>query len=397
MALPRLVIVLSVASLLNDAASEMITPLLPLYLTGVLGAGAAVVGLVEGVAEAAASLLKYMAGRIADRGGGRGRSLVLGGYGLSCLARPAIGLATTWPAVLSLRFLDRAGKGLRTAPRDAFIAASVGEAERGHAFGFHRSMDHVGSIIGPLLATALLAGGMPLAHVFTASLLPGLLVVLLLAWGLRRMPAMGAGASAGEAVAAPVRLRWRELDARLRAMVLAAGALALAITPEAFLVLWATDNGLALALVPLLWSATSALKSLAAWLGGRLSDRTGRLPLLMAAWSLRIALLAALAIVPAQGIMIWVMFLLYGVSLALGEGPERALIGDVAPVSQRATAFGLYHLVYGLLALPGGILFGILWQAFGSGVAFALAALLTGTGMATMLLLARGSRRRVMS
>lgn len=396
MALPRLVIVLSVASLLNDAASEMITPLLPLYLTGVLGAGAAIVGLVEGVAEAAASLLKYLGGRMADRDGGRGRSLVLGGYGLSCITRPAIGLVTTWPAVLSLRFLDRAGKGLRTAPRDALIAASVGEANRGHAFGFHRGMDHAGSIIGPLLATALLSAGMPLAQVFTASLLPGLLVLLLLAWGLRRVRSIGALPPAGETAASPGRLRWRELDARLRAMVLAAGALALAITPEAFLVLWATGNGLAIALVPLLWSATSVVKSLAAWLGGRLSDRTGRLPLLLAAWVSRIALLVALAVVPAQGSVIWVMFLLYGAALALGEGPERALIGDVAPQSQRATAFGLYHLVYGLLALPGGILFGFLWQALGSAVAFALAALLTAGGMLTMLLLAR-SPRRVMS
>ncbi len=258
--LPRLVIVLSTVSLLNDAASEMITPLLPLYLTVVLGAGAMVVGLVEGVAEAAASLLKYQAGRLADQGWSP-RGLVRGGYGLSSLARPAIGLCGTWAPVLALRFLDRAGKGIRTSPRDALIAASVPAATRGHAFGFHRAMDHVGSIIGPLLATALLAAGAGLQQVFLLSLVPGLLMMSLLFFGLRDHEAPAAK------VDAP-RLRWRELDARLRALIVAAGSLALAITPEAFLVLWATQNGMAIALVPLLWSAASVVKSL-----GRLRRR----------------------------------------------------------------------------------------------------------------------------
>jgi MFS family permease len=386
MALPRLVVVLSLVSLANDAASEMITPLLPLFLTGVLGAGAAVVGLVEGLAEAAASLLKYQAGRLADRGWSP-RALVLGGYGLSSLARPAIGLAGAWGAVLALRFLDRAGKGIRTAPRDALIAASVPEATRGHAFGFHRAMDHAGSIVGPLLATALLAADAGLQQVFLLSVVPGALVMALLAFGLR--------AHEAPAVAVPAEpLRWRALDGRLRALVVAAGSLALAVAPEAFLVLWATANGVGLALVPLLWSAASVVKSAVAYLGGRWSDRVGRLPLLVAGWAARIAVLLALAVVPVSGGGTWLMFLLFAATLAVSEGPERALIGDVAPPGQRATAFGLYHLVYGLLALPGGLLFGALWQWAGSAVAFGAAAALTTAGVAALLLLARPARVR---
>ena len=386
MSLPRLVILLSVVSLLNDGASEMITPLLPIFLTAVLGAGAAVVGLVEGIAEAAASLLKYQAGRLADRGWSP-RGLVLGGYGLSSLARPAIGLCGAWAPVLVLRFLDRSGKGIRTAPRDALIAGSVPEAERGHAFGFHRGMDHVGSIIGPLLATALLAAGARLQQVFLLSLVPGLVMMTLLVFGLRDHEAPAAKADG-------LSLRWRELDARLRALVIAAGGLALAIAPEAFLVLWATQNGLGVALVPLLWSAASVVKSAVAYGGGRWSDSVGRLPLLVGGWAARVAVLVALAFVPVTGSGIWAMFLLYAATLAVSEGPERALIGDVAPANQRATAFGLYHLVYGLLALPGGLLFGALWQAAGSGTAFVVAAVLTTCGMLVMLRLAGRAVRR---
>lgn len=381
MALPRLVVVLSFVSLLNDAASEMITPLLPVFLTAVLGAGAAVVGLVEGVAEAAASILKLVSGRLADRGWNP-RGLVLGGYGASCLARPAIGLCSTWAPVLALRFVDRGGKGVRTSPRDALIAGSVGEGQRGHAFGFHRGMDHVGSIIGPLLATALLAAGAGLQTVFLLSAIPGGLVLLLLATGLREHEAPRRNNNA-----AP--LRWGALDRRVRTLVVAAGGLALAATPEAFLVLWATESGLALALVPLLWSAASAVKSMTAYAGGRLSDRIGRLPLLLGGWGMRVIVLLALALADAHGAGIWLMFLAYGACLAISEGPERALIGDAAPQGQRGTAFGLYHLTYGLLALPGAALFGALWQFAGRETAFLTAAGLTLAGTTVLAAMMR--------
>lgn len=381
MFLPRLVVVLSVVSLLNDAASEMITPLLPVFLTTVLGAGAAVVGLVEGLAAAASSLLNYQAGRLADRGWSA-RGLVLAGYGLSSLARPAIGLCSTWAPVLGLRFLDRAGKGVRTAPRDALIAASVTAPERGRAFGFHRGMDHVGSIIGPLIAAALIAAGTSMQQVFLLSILPALAMMALLLFGLR-------GTEAPAPVTPAPRLRWRQLEKRLRALVAAAGLLALAVTPEAFLVLWATENGVALAAVPLLWSAASVVKSAIAYAGGHWSDRLGRIPIVIGGWLARVAALLLLAAVPAAGAGVWALFLLYAAALAVSEGPERALIGDLAPHAQRASAYGLYHLVHGLLALVGSLIFGGIWQLAGSGAAFLWAAGLTVAGAVTMLTLIR--------
>ena len=194
-ALPRTVIVLGLVSLLNDASSEMITPLMPIFLTATLGAGPAIVGLVEGLAEATSSVLKLVSGRLADRGVDA-KSLVLGGYGVSNATRPLIGLAAAWGTVLLLRFLDRVGKGLRTAPRDALIAGATEAHQRGRAFGFHRSMDHAGAVIGPLIAFALLAAHVELKNVFLASLVPGTLVLVLLAFGLPRGQTVRGGASA---------------------------------------------------------------------------------------------------------------------------------------------------------------------------------------------------------
>jgi hypothetical protein len=185
--LPRTVVVLGLVSFLNDTASEMITPLLPLFLTSTLGAGPAVVGLVEGVAQATVSLLNLVSGQLADRGSSQKR-LVVGGYGVSNGARPLIGLALGWGWVLALRFLDRVGKGLRTSPRDALIAASVGGSDRGRAFGFQRALDNGGAMLGPLLAFALLSTGVPMQHVFFWSLAPSTLVLMLLLTGLDKTP-----------------------------------------------------------------------------------------------------------------------------------------------------------------------------------------------------------------
>ncbi len=380
-ALPRTVVVLGLVSFLNDAASEMITPLLPIFLTATLGAGPAVVGLVEGLAEATASILKLVSGRLADRGV-RAKSLVLGGYGLSNLVRPLIGLAAAWSAVLLLRFLDRVGKGLRTAPRDALIAASTSPQVRGRAFGFHRSMDHAGAVVGPLLAFVLLSRHVELGHVFIASVVPGVLVLLLLAFGLPR----------GEAFVAPVRapFAWRALHKRLRAMIIAAGWLALASVPEVFVVLWATQSGLEVRWVPLVWAAASLAKMLIALPAGIVSDRLGRTPVLLGGWGARVAVLMLLAALPhPPAPVVWVLFVAYAATLAITEPAERSLIGDHASEHERGTAYGLYHLASGLLVLPGALLFGVLWEGWGSSTAFAAAALTTAGAALWMLWLAR--------
>lgn len=373
--------VLGLVSFLNDAASEMITPLLPIFLTVTLGAGPAVVGLVEGLAEATASILKLVSGRLADRGV-RAKSLVLGGYGLSNAARPLIGLAAAWSAVLVLRFLDRVGKGLRTAPRDALIAAAAAPELRGRAFGFHRSMDHAGAVVGPLLAFVLLSSQVELGHVFLASVVPGILVLLLLAFGVPR----------GDKFVAPERapFAWGALHQRLRAMILAAGWLALASVPEVFVVLWATQAGLEVRWVPLVWAAASLAKMLIAMPAGILSDRLGRTPVLLGGWCARVAVLLLLAALPnPPTLVVWALFVAYAATLAITEPAERSLIGDHASEHERGTAYGLYHLASGLLVLPGALIFGALWQGWGSSAAFAAAAVTTAGASLWMLWLMR--------
>lgn len=377
--LPRTVVILGLVSFLNDAASEMITPLLPIFLTATLGAGPVVVGLVEGVAEATASVLKLVSGRLADRGW-NSKGLVTSGYGISNTARPLIGLAFGWSWVLLLRFLDRVGKGLRTSPRDAMIAASTDNHLRGRAFGFQRALDHAGAVVGPLLAFVLLGRGVELHTVFLLSVLPGIMVMLLLWFGLPATPVMDA--SAQPSILA---FGWRELDSRLRALIMAAAGLALATTPEVFLVLWAQSRGLEIVWVPLLWAAASAVKVVVAIPGGYWSDRFGRLPVLVTGWGARILILTGLGLAASSELTIWVLFLAYAGSLAFTEGAERALIGDYAPSGKKATAFGLYHMTAGLLALPGAVLFGALWQWVGEAAAFLTAAGLTALSVTTLL------------
>jgi len=380
-ALPRTVVVLGLVSLLNDASSEMITPLLPIFLTATLGAGPAIVGLVEGLAEATSSVLKLIAGRLADRGVDP-KTLVLAGYGLSNATRPLIGLAAAWSSVLLLRFLDRVGKGLRTAPRDALIAGATHAADRGRAFGFHRSMDHAGAVIGPLIAFALLSLQVELKHVFLASVVPGLLVLTLLAFGLPR----------GRPFEAPPRasFAWRALHGRLRAMIVAAGWLALASVPEVFVVLWATSAGLSVHWVPLVWAAASLAKMAIAMPAGIVSDRLGRIPVLLGGWTLRVSVLLLLAALPSPPAwQMWLLFIAYAATLAVTEPAERSVIGDHAAEHERGTAYGLYHLASGLLVLPGAVIFGTIWERFGSSAAFTTAAIVTALGAAWMSWLAR--------
>lgn len=305
----------------------------------------------------------------------------MGGYTVPNVARPLIALALGWAWVLALRFLDRVGKGLRTSPRDALVAAAVDTQTRGRAFGFHRAMDHAGAMLGPLLAFLLLQAGVEMRQVFLASVVPGTLVVVLLILALPA-PVTSGGAEAP-------RLRWRTLDARVRGLIFAAGGLALATVPEAFLVLWASYRGLEVVWVPLLWAAAHAVRALVSTPAGVLSDRIGRPPVVIIGWFARIGLLLAFAVIPDGPLLVWTLFLLYAAATAFTEGAERALIGDFVPREQRATAFGIYHLVSGLLVLPGAVVFGSLWQWVGLEVAFFTAAAVTVISAAGYLMVIR--------
>jgi MFS family permease len=325
--------------------------------------------------------LKLIAGRLVDAGV-RPKPLVVFGYALANIARPLMGFASSWPFVMLLRVTDRIGKGIRTAPRDALLAGSVAAADRGRAFGFHRSMDHTGAVIGPLLAFGLLCAEVPLRDVFLYSGIIGAILLLVAGFGIPK----DAAALRDTPIA---RFSWRSLDARVRLLVVAAGALAFAAVPETFVVLWAREHGLALYWVPIVWAAASLAKVLIAMPAGIFADRVGHLPVLLGGWTLRVAALAMLALLPARGAWVWLLFAAYSATLAMTEPSERAFIGNHVPAKQRGTAYGIYYLLCGVLAMPGALAFGAIWQTFGSHTAFIVASILTAAAALWVLLAAR--------
>jgi MFS family permease len=382
--LPATVVALGVVSLLTDLSSEMIYPLLPVFLTTVLAAGPQALGLIEGVAESTASLFKVASGVWSDRVRRR-TPLVVAGYSLAGAVRPLIGLAGSWPAVLALRFTDRVGKGLRTSPRDALIADATPLAQRGEAFGLQRALDHAGAVAGPLVAAALLGlAGVPLRVVFLLAAIPAAaVVVVLLAW-VREAPR--------GAVATSVRLSgaWRELGRPFKVVLAALTLFTLGNSTDAFLLLRLSQAGVSVAAVAVVWSAFHVVKMASAYACGRLSDRVGRRPLVVAGWAFYAAVYLAFGVAQSRNAVI-AIFLLYGLYYGLTEPVERAWVADLVPERLRGTAFGLYHGVIGLAALPASVLFGVLWQRFGAPTAFATGAVLA---LAATVVLALGPRRQ---
>jgi MFS family permease len=374
--LPRSVWLLGLISLVNDSASELVYPLVPLYLSGVLMAGPRVLGLIEGVAEALASLLKLWAGVMADRSG-RSKPWVVAGYGLAGLARPAIALVTGWPLLLALRLTDRIAKAVRAAPRDALLAANIGPGQRGLAFGLHRAMDNAGAVIGPLLAWALLAAGVPLQQVFLWAILPGL-ACLVLTLALRDAP---------PPAAPPVAFSWRlaGLPVPLRRYLVVVALFTLGNSSNMFLLLRAKELGVAEAQVPLLWAAVSGVAALFAVPLGGLSDRVGRVRLLVAGYVAYAVFYVGMAAWAEPGWRLYLLFGVYGIFMAATEGVERALLADLAPPEQRGTAFGWLNLVMGAMLLPASLLFGALWEGVSATVAFGFSA---ACALAAALLLA---------
>ena len=392
--LPATVITLGLVSLLTDLSSEMIYPLLPLYLTGVLGAGALALGVIEGIAEATAALLKILGGYVSDRTRRR-KPLVVLGYSVSSLARPLVGLATAWPMVLSLRFADRVGKGLRSAPRDALIADVTAPHQRGHAFGLHRAMDHAGAVLGPLVAAALLTGlGLPLRTVFLLAAVPGLAVVLLVVLGVREPlrpvtpPAMAeqrpvapppAGANAPAAAAGAA------LPPALRRLLVALGVFTLGNSTDAFLLLQLSRVGIAPAGIAVLWAAHHGVKMAAVFAIGKLSDRLPRRRLLGLGWAIYAIVYAGFALVNAP-LGLVALFLAYGLYFGFAEPVERGWVAALAPEGSRGRAFGVYYGTVGLVALPASLLFGWLLETVGPAGAFGCGA---GLALVALLLLAR--------
>ena len=384
--IPRAIFLLGLTSLLTDVSSEMIFALLPLFLTAGLGAGAVFLGLVEGVADAVSSLLKLASGHLVDRTRRR-KPLVLAGYGLATLVRPLIALATAPWHVLAVRVTDRVGKGLRTTPRDVLIASAARPGEAGRAFGFHRAMDHAGAVLGPLLASALLAAGLAIRGVFALSIVPGLLAVgcVLLLREPVPGPAAPAGGTSATRAPAPGSALPGPLPRTLKTWLGILALFSLGNASDAFLLLRAHELGVPVAVVPLLWSALHVSKVACSSAGGRLSDRMPRVRLIAAGWGVYAASYVGLAL--ARGpVAVFAIFLVYGAYYGLTEPAERALLRDLVPEEQRGRAYGAYHFVVGAAAIPAGLLAGALWQTWGATPALAFGAVLAG--MASVLLLA---------
>ena len=365
------VLLLGIVSFFNDAASEMIYPLLPVFLATVLGAGPAVLGVIEGIAESTASFLKLASGFISDRVHRR-KNWVVGGYILSNAARPLIGLTTIWAGVLALRFVDRIGKGVRTSPRDALIAESTPLEHRGKAFGFHRAADHAGAVVGPLLAALMIAFfQFDLKTVFILSVIPGLLAVAVLSAGVKETPMEARPAARHEPL--KIRRAWREMPQTLRRFAMILFLFTLGNSTDAFLLLKAQQLGVSVALIPVLWTVLHIVKMGSSLPGGIASDRWGRKGVIVTGWVIYALTYAGFAIADAAW-QAWALFMIYGFYFGLTEGAEKALIADLAPEHLRGSAFGLYHLMIGIGALPASLLFGWVWQSFGDAAAFGMGA-----------------------
>ncbi|HLE51237.1 MAG TPA: MFS transporter [Anaerolineales bacterium] len=372
--LPRNVWALSITSFLTDISSEMLFNLLPLFLANVLGVGTAVVGLIEGVAETTASLLKVYSGALSDRLGKR-KTLTVLGYGLSTLVKPFLYFASSWGWVLGVRFSDRVGKGIRSAPRDALLAGSIPPDRRGLAFGLHRAADTAGAFTGlgiaALIIWATQAGSAQLTRqtfqiVVLASVIPAALGVLVLALGAREI------ASPTGETAAP-RLTLSGLDRRFRAFLVAVVLFTLGNSADAFIILRAQERGLSVLQVMGMLLTFNAVYTLLSIPAGSLSDRVGRRRVLLAGWLLYGLVYLGFA-AARSGVQIWLLYAVYGVYYALTEGTARALVADLVPQAQRGTAYGLFHAGVGFAALPASLIAGVLWQGVGRWAGFGPAA-----------------------
>jgi MFS family permease len=368
LSLPPTVWLIGLISLFNDSASDMIYPLVPLYLASVLMAGPRALGIIEGIAEATASLLKLFSGVIVDRTR-RAKPWVVAGYALAGFARPLIAFAGSWLVVLALRFADRVGKGLRTSPRDALLAGSVDSAVRGLAFGLHRAMDNAGAVVGPLMAALLLGLGWALRDIFLFTLVPAALC-LILALLLREPKADGARAR-------PPAFSWRMagLPPAFRRYLLVMALFTLGNSSNMFLLLRARELGLSEAQVPLAWAAVSAIAMLFSTPLSALSDRIGRVRLIVAGWCAYGLFYLGLGFMPpGTPFMLFGLFAFYGIFMAATEGVEKALVADLAPKDRLGTAYGWFNLTAGVMLLPASLLFGVLYQQAGALAAFAFSA-----------------------
>jgi MFS family permease len=366
--LDRNVWILTVTSFLTDISSDMINNLIPLFLTGVLGQATAVVGLIEGVAETTASLMKVFSGAVSDKLGKR-KGLAVLGYGLSSLSKPFLYFANAWGIVLGVRFADRLGKGIRTAPKDALLSQSVSSDKRGLAFGIHRAGDSAGAFVGILIAALIVwltqtnpnvLSGRTFQIVVLASIVPAFLAVLILALGAREV-----SVPAQEKRAAALVPSFKGLDKRFISFLGVTIIFTLGNSSDAFIILRGQERGLTILGVMGMLLTFNAVYTVLAGPAGALSDKIGRRKLIVFGWMAYGLIYLGFAL-SSTGTAVWLFFGLYGVYYALFEGASKAYIADLMPAEKRGTAYGLYSAAVGLTAFPASLIAGLLWQGLGA-------------------------------
>jgi len=366
--------VVTATSFLTDISSEMIVYLIPLFLSNILGVRTVVIGLIDGVAETTASLLKIYSGALSDKLGKRKELAVLG-YALSTVAKPFLYFANTWGWVLGIRFADRAGKGIRTAPRDALVAGSTDEKSRGLAFGLHRAGDTAGAFLGLGIASVIIWLTQSDASLLTrktfqtavlVSIVPAVLAVIVLALGAKEVAGAGKGSSV-------TRLTFKGMDARFKSFLLVMVLFTLGNSSDAFIVLRAQERGLSVLGTMFMLMTFTAIYTVLSGPLGALSDKIGRRRLIIGGW-LAYGLVYLGFAFSATGWHIWALFGLYGVYYAATEGTAKALVADLVPDAQRGTAYGLFNAAIGLTALPASVIAGILWQGLGAWAGFGASA-----------------------
>ena len=372
--LPRNVWILSITSFLTDVSSEMLFNLLPLFLVNVLGVRTAVVGLIEGIAETTASLIKFGSGALSDYLENR-KQLAVIGYGLSALVKPLLFFANSWGWVLGIRFADRVGKGIRTAPRDALLAASSPEERRGLAFGLHRAADTAGAFTGLLIAALIVwftqASSVELSRntfqvVTLVSIIPAAIGVLVLALGAREV-------HAGKDTQQNRGFKLTGLDRNFWAFLVVIVIFTLGNSADAFIILRAQERGLTVLQVLGMLLTFNAVYTIIASPAGALSDRIGRRKLLIAGWLVYGLIYLGFAFANTGG-QIWLLYGVYGLYYALTEGASKAFVADLVPQVQRGTAYGYFNAGIGLAAFPASLIAGILWQGVGTWTGFGPAA-----------------------
>ena len=368
--LPRNVWVMSATSLLNDMSSEMLLNLIPFFLANILGVRTAVIGLIEGVAETTASLLKIYFGALSDRFGKR-KPFAVAGYALSALTKPLLYFASAWGWVLGVRVADRIGKGIRTAPRDALIADSIDDKQRGLAFGLHRAADTLGAFLGLGIAAfivwrtqaqAALLSLDTFKLVVLVSIIPGVLGVLVLASGAREVTGTGTGVEVK-------RLSLKEMDPRFRYFLFVLVLFTLGNSSDAFILLRGQERGLSILQVMGMSLTFNAIYTVFAGPLGAWSDQVGRRRLMLGGW-LAYGLVYLGFAFSKTGWQIWALFTVYGLYYAATEGAARALVADLVPSAQRGGAYGLYNAAIGITVLPASLIAGLLWQGIGTWTGF---------------------------